>query len=264
MADAGLPDVARHAVGEYVERLGEALPDAVQGVYLTGSAALGDWLPERSDLDLLTVTLRPLGEADLDALADLHSGLAGRPNRDAVYVCCDDLGAKPRADGGPKLPYAVDGIFHRDGQDPDPVLWATLDRGVAVVGTSVAELGVAPDPRWLRSWNLGNLESYWRSWSADARPWVSALQQDETVPGEIVVWAALGPGRLHCTIATGEIISKTAAADYTAQRFPAYADLLARAKAWRLGDDTAAAFTAFDGLAACDLIDAVIADAARL
>jgi hypothetical protein len=55
-------------------------------------------------------------------------------------------------------------------------------------------------------------------------------------------------------------MSKTAAADYTTKLFPEYAALLARAKAWRLGDDTQR-FTTADGLAGCDLIDAVIDDA---
>lgn len=50
------------------------------------------------------------------------------------------------------------------------------------------------------------------------------------------MWGALGPDRLRCTITTGEIISKTAAADYTATLLGSHAPLLARAKACRLGD----------------------------
>jgi hypothetical protein len=68
---------------------------------------------------------------------------------------------------------------------------------------------------------------------------------------------------LHATITTGDIISKTAAADYTAGLLPQHTGLLERAKAHRLGDGTIA-FTVADGLAACDLIDAVVSDAGRL
>jgi hypothetical protein len=74
---------------------------------------------------------------------------------------------------------------------------------------------------------------------------------------------ALGPGRLHHTVATGGIISKTASADYTARLFPEFAGLLARAKAWRHGDDSVT-FTRTDALATLDLVEAVAADAARL
>lgn len=54
-----------------------------------------------------------------------------------------------------------------------------------------------------------------------------------------------------------------AGADYTARHFPDYAELLARAKAWRLGEDTVT-FMMPDAHAACDLIDAVAADASAI
>ena len=68
---------------------------------------------------------------------------------------------------------------------------------------------------------------------------------------------------VHATIATGDIVSKTAAADYTAGLLPQHAGLLERAKDHRLGDDTIP-FSVADGFAACDLIDAVVSDAVRL
>ena len=78
----------------------------------------------------------------------------------------------------------------------------------------------------------------------------------------MVTFALLGPGRLHYTITTGGLLTKTAAADYTARHFPEYAEPLARAKSWRLGDDTVQ-FMVPDAQAACGLIDAVTADARK-
>src|SRR6266568_2994681 len=74
------------AVHTYLALLDTALPDAYTGVYLTGSTALGDWQPDRSDLDILTLTSRPLTEADLDALAAAHASVTERPYLDAIYV----------------------------------------------------------------------------------------------------------------------------------------------------------------------------------
>jgi hypothetical protein len=37
-----LPNAARDALGEYLAALDEALPGIARGIYLTGSAALGD------------------------------------------------------------------------------------------------------------------------------------------------------------------------------------------------------------------------------
>jgi hypothetical protein len=240
----------------YLELLDTALPGATTGIYLTGSAALGDWRPDRSDLDILTLTTRPLTEADLDSLATMHASVTERPHLDAIYVPQADVGREPT-----DVPYTVDGVFARSGYLPDPVLWATLDRhGVTVRGIPAPELGAGPDPAWLRAWNIGNLTSFWHNWAEDARRRLADRAPDAPVNTANACFALLGPGRLHYTLATGDIQPKTATADYTATHFPAYAELLARAKAWRLGDDTIT-FTATDGHAIADLIDAVIADA---
>jgi hypothetical protein len=248
---------AQAALDGYLTRLDAVLPQA--WVYLTGSAALDDWQPGRSDLDLLVVVPDEdsLGEAELDALEALHVAMAGRPYLDAVYVHRDQLG-KPGSAG---VPGAVDGVFGRDRDAINPVLWATLDRhGIAMRGPAVCTLGAGPELDWLREWNLANLTTYWRPWADQARALLAGRDGDAPVAAGNLAWAGTGPGRLHYTIATGGIMSKTASADYTTKLFPEYATLLARAKAWRLGDDTQT-FTTADGLAGCDLIESVIDDA---
>ena len=265
-----LPAGARAALDEYLAALDAALPGVVRGVYVTGSAALGDWQPGRSDLDIVAVTEGPLGGPQLDALEALHAGLAGRPYRDAVYVPAGAVGARP-APGTAMLAGAVDGVFARGRCDPDPVLWATLDRhALTVRGPLARDLGADPGAQWLREWNHGNLEGYWRRWAAGVRGRLAGLDAGAPVPAAwpvtwawLATWAALGPGRLHATIATGQIISKTAAADYTARLLPRFGELLERAKAHRLGDETGA-FAVADARAACDLIDAVADAAAAL
>lgn len=244
-------------LGTYLDLLDQALPGAVSGVYLTGSAALGDWQPGRSDLDILTVVDRPLGDDELDALGALHAKSSERPYLDAIYVPVSSLGGR----AVPAFAAAVDGVFARARHEPEPVLWATLHRhGVTVRGPAASALGVQPDPGWLREWNLGNLRSYWSRWAAAVRAIMAERTPAAPAHPKGVEWGASGPGRLHRTILTSEIISKTASADYTASLFPAQNQLLARAKAWRLGDDTVS-FTSAEALTICDLVDAVVADA---
>ncbi|MCD0483606.1 nucleotidyltransferase domain-containing protein [Streptacidiphilus sp. ASG 303] len=261
--ESQVDDAARSALDAYLSGLDRACPGLARGVHLTGSAALGDWIPDRSDLDILTVTDRPLAEDELDALAALHAAAAGPPHLDAVYLPLDAVGRRP-APGSPGFPHVVDGVLHRSGHHPDPVLWATLDRyGRTLRGRAAQDLGAAPDPHWLREWNLANLASYWRPLAADARPRLASRDPHAPIPADAVAWLVLGPGRLHHTVATGGVISKTAAADHTARLLPRYAALLSRARSWRLGDGTVA-FTAADGLAACDLVKAVADHADRL
>lgn len=253
---AAIPLEARSAIDSYLGRLDDALPGVCEGVYLTGSIALDDWCPGRSDLDVLTVTTRKLDAADIEVLAGLHAGLAPGPCLDAIYIEAGEAGRVPVA-GGPGLPHSTNAIFSPNGYLPDPVLWATLDRcGVTVRGKPAAELGAGPEPAWLREWNLGNFESYWRPWAAQGRTVLEKRDAGAASGSEGTAFGLLGPGRLHYTITTGGLLAKTAAADYTAQLFPAYGELLARARAWRLGDDSVS-FTTVDGLATFDLVEAV-------
>lgn len=258
-----MPSEAEVALRTYLDLLDSMLPGLAQGVYLTGSAALDDWRPGRSDLDILITTAGDVDDNDLDALAELHIKTQHTPYTDALYVRQDQIGQVP-APASAGFPSAVEGQFRRTGHIPAPVMWAILDRhGITISGPAAAELGAGPDPQWLHDWNLQNLQTYWHEWAAHARNRLSERAPDAPLPAAVMAHALTGPGRLHYTIATGAIISKTNSADYTAGHFPEYSALLARAKAWRLGDETIA-FTVGDGLAGCNLIDRVIEESVRL
>jgi hypothetical protein len=259
-----LPPAAREALGGYLAALDAAIPGFADGVYLTGSAALGDWVGVQSDLDLLVVSAQPVGEKELDLLGSVHDG-RGQPFIDAVYVTWDQIGLHPGEDF-PGVPAATDGKLDADGNKyvVNPVLWATLARhAITVRGPGAATLDAEPDPWWLREWNVGNLAGYWTTFAAQMRELLPQRDPESAITPKGAVWGGTGPGRLHKTIATGRIISKTECASYVAQLFPEYTELLARVRAARLGSD-AVEFTATDGLLLIDLIDLVIEDAARL
>jgi predicted nucleotidyltransferase len=252
------------AAERYLTALDTTLaPDMVRGVYVVGSAALGSWRPGRSDLDVLVVLDRPLTAPDVAMVREMHAELEATrsdgPHSDGLYVTPDLLGARSEA----TVPFSVDGVFQPDGHTTDPVLWALLDQnGITLRGPKASELKVAPDPAWLREWNHGNLESYWRT-HAGYRPRLAEQDPDSLIDPYLLAWEATGPGRLHATIATGKIISKEASADYTAELFPEYADLCAKAKAYRLGDETVTC-TAAEALRVIDLVEAVCNSAKEL
>ena len=258
------------ALDAYLAALDRVLPDVVEGVYLTGSTALGDYQPGRSDLDILTLTARPLTEAELNSLDLLHRGLedGGQPHLDAHYLPRPGWSdGSPDADGAGEAKgraHVVHGEFKLGPSDQDIVIWAIMAQcGIAVRGPAAAEVGNAPDPAAFRAWNLGNLESYWRGLARQVEKAVAERDPDSPVDPEIAVWIATGPGRLHRTIATGEIISKTESADYGARLFPEHAEILGRAKASRLGDGSAL-FTARDGRALARFVHEVCDAAAKL
>ena len=250
----------------YLAALDRTLPDdAVAGVYLTGSVALDDYWHGQSDLDLLTVTTHPLSDDELSALEAMHRALerGTQPHADAVYVRSACIGKLPASDAVGHG-YVVDGVFHRGADSQGLVTWAILDQcGVTLRGPDAASLGGAPDRDEFRAWNLGNLESYWRVQAARMRAELAEKPLEEELPAFAPVWFGAGPGRLHRTIATGDIISKSQSLVYTAELFPVYRELLERAARTRAGE-TSLLYTTTDGLALSDLVEEVCDAAQKL
>ena len=98
-----------------------------------------------------------------------------------------------------------------------------------------------------------------RALAADRLAALAERPADQPAGATGVQWLVLGPPRLHATLVTGEVLSKTAAGAYAARLVPAHAGLIERCVAARAGADVA--FTTPDGLAAAALARAVIADA---
>jgi hypothetical protein len=206
------------------------------------------------------LTSRPAGDDDLAALAGIHAGLSREPVFDGVYVEPALAGSWPTDQRA--VPFVVDGEF-RTGQpcgELTPVLWLTLQRhGVPVRGPAVAELGVRVDAAEVRRYNLDNLRDYWCSQAAGIAAALTGVDPGEVMDAETVTWCALGPARLHHTLAHGDIIAKPAAGAYLARLLPEYADLAGRAVRWRSGEPEQ--FTAADLVAAGRSITAVADDA---
>jgi aminoglycoside adenylyltransferase-like protein len=227
-----LPAPVADTVRAHLRALDDAVPGLVEGLYLTGSVAMGDfrrgrgptgWAPSgaaRSDVDFVAVTRERPDGAAVAALAGVHRGLAvrGRPPVEGVYLTRDDLAGDPVAATG--LVRAHGGRVDRDGAG-HPVLWQEVAQlAVAVRGPHRDELDVRTDRDALVAWVRGNLDGYWRRWHGRCdRPLSVAgvLGLTHWLP----VWGVLGVSRLHHTVATGSICSKTAGGRYALDAFDA-------------------------------------------
>ena len=203
-----------HQVAERHARRFMALADRLfgsrlAGFYVVGSAALGGYLPDRSDLDFIAVIDRP-EEADHRRirLAQLASGArtgvpallrgrtAGPGSCNGVYVAADQLHL-PVTQITPIASHHGVSFERGSAFDVNPVVWKTFaEHGVALRGPEPAELGLDHEPHLLRRWNLENLNSYWKSCATAAingrpplRPWMPVRWA--------TAWIVLGPARLH-------------------------------------------------------------------
>lgn len=217
-----LDDVVHGVVDTYLEAVDAEAPGLVEGLYLTGSAALGDFRPHTSDIDYVAVTAARPDVTAVAALERAHRRLHDRWRRpffDGVYVTWDDLAQDPTHTTAGLSSH--DGRLHTNPNGPsDPVTWHTLARyGVACRGPEPAELDIWCDREVLASWTVGNLDSYWRRLLDHASrlrsPWgLSALTP------YVAVWVVTGVSRMHYTLSTGDITSKEGAGRYALQTFP--------------------------------------------
>jgi hypothetical protein len=211
-----LPDDVRAAVDAYLAEVDHAADGFVEALYVTGSIALDDYRPPISDVDLVALCrARPTRE-ELGALAAIHR--PSRPSVDVLYATREDLGRDPSE---LSLPGSVGGDFRPEGAfEANPVAWRMLStRALAVRGDPLRNTDVWFDADVLRRWNLANLDSYWSEWLQRARTEVVTEARVRHEYG--LQWLVLGVPRLHHTIATLEVTSKTGAGRYALAVVPA-------------------------------------------
>ncbi|MEV0457084.1 nucleotidyltransferase domain-containing protein [Catellatospora methionotrophica] len=240
---------------EHVRALDERVRGLVTGLFITGSVPLGDYWPGRSDIDFVAVMDRSPTAEERGRLANAHLALPeGGPVYDGIYLTRAQLAAPPVE--GDTAPQILAGDFSpaKAGGQLNPVTWLELARhGLPILGERPE---VALDSDVLRRWLLDNLSGYWANFAVNAMPQFAALPPDMAIPAEPVLWAVTGPGRLHYTLATGEVTTKTGGAQHTAEILPQWADLCERAIRSRAGEDVP--FTAADGVASLRLIADVV------
>jgi hypothetical protein len=218
-----LPADVRGVVDRYLELADAALPGRIEGLYMVGSTALGDYSPGQSDVDFVAVTGDLLTTEEREQLRSLHAGLlevVPRPFLDGIYVTWEHLRQNPSM--CEDVPFTLEGTFEPTGGfEANPSTWLTLaPYPLAVRGRAAPS--VWHDRTAIRQWNLDNLNSYWRGLVQQGRSAASRVRSmvnDEAMNG-IVQWCVPGVARLHYTIVTGDITSKSGACRYALTTFP--------------------------------------------
>ncbi|RKT54198.1 nucleotidyltransferase domain-containing protein [Saccharothrix australiensis] len=224
-------DAARNAA-HYLAVADRLLPGKITGFYVVGSAALGAWRPNRSDIDFVAVVDGGLDDRRLRRLRVLHvvgnlpaaarSAARADPTlpgtMNGVFVPAADLG-EPVTGIRPLASHSGWSFAKGRGFDVNPVGWKVLrEGGIALRGPEPHRLALDPEPHRLRDWNLDQLRGHWRTWAE--RLLAGNARGKPLVPAHATaVSRVLGPPRLHHTAVTGEVISKESAAQHALDTF---------------------------------------------
>jgi len=213
---AGVTDALDRGVAEtcatYLDLADRHAPGLVQGLYLQGSIALGDYRPGISDIDFVAVVS---GTPDLTALRTVHADLRRRHGDtcfDGLYVDPADLRQDPAA--RPVGPAVHEWrVQPATGFERHLVTWHVLAQGgVAVRGPAVAELGIHTDGAALAAATRQNLAGYWTRWRRTARGPAGYSEWATS-------WGVLGTARLRHTLAAGRVTAKTEAAEFALRTY---------------------------------------------
>lgn len=234
MSSSVLPDPVARAVSTWLEAYDEVAPGVVEGLYVVGSVALGDWTPH-SDIDVVAVVADPSDPDLAGDLAAAHAVVAQRLEVavDGPFVAWGDLVVPPV---GVSRPWVLDGEFHVDGEsfELNPVTWYTLaTSGITVRGDAAATLGIPLDLADRRHWVRENLVSYWRGVGDQLEAALDADIVPEATDSAVLEWVALGVARMLYTYETGDVTSKSGAGRWGAGRLPEFAPVLSLAVASR-------------------------------
>lgn len=196
----------------FYANLRAVLADQVVAIYLGGSLALGDFNPQRSDIDFAVVTREELPPGIVAALAQMHARLWATGNRwaqklDGSYVPQQVI-RRWTPDHAP-CPFVEAAECYMTQQGSAVIQRYILrEHGVAVVGPKPQTLLDPVDALELRGAVQDMLVRWWRP-LLDDPAW---LEQDSQQP-----FAVLTMCRMLYTYEHGAVVSKPAAARWCRQ-----------------------------------------------
>ena len=232
------PPAVNLIVHDLLEGARAILGDDLIGMYLIGSLAAGDWDPQNSDIDFVTVTAAELAPEQFEALRALHARVAAGESKWALeiegsYIPQDALRRYDPANA--RHPHIFRGVG--EGESVLFMMWHASDwiiqrhvlreQGIVVVGSPPHTLvePVAPDE--LRG-----------AVRALARVWPEPLLHDPEplrVHDGYHAYTVVTLCRMLYTLEHGAIVSKPVAARWAQNlRGAQWSGLIKRALAWAM------------------------------
>jgi len=232
-----LPEDAAAILQLLIKKAKQVLASDLVGVYLRGSLATGDFEPDRSDIDILLVTERPVSGPQFAFLTEMHTQIAQGDNTyaqrlEAAYIDLENLRS-----------YLPDQQFPTLGQGPgEELIWQIHGPNWMLERSTVREDGITlygPDPKTLidpipqdllRKASASRMAD-WAEWARDE------TDPEWSTPLTHKAYAIETMCRAIYTIEHGLIASKRESVRWCLENLPEpWNNLAARSQTWRRED----------------------------
>lgn len=219
---------------EWTKGLKSLFGDKIVGLYLSGSLAYGDFVPERSDIDLEAVVRHPLTGDELVSVERLHREIETRHPEWAGRVECSYVSLELMSELTPPAeprPWWGFGTFYAEAPAGNEWIinhYLLSKHGIRLEGPDFNELIPSIEIRNVR---LASAKDLFQEWvpKANDKAWLSDSHYQS--------YLVLNLCRILRTVIHGEPGSKRVAGEWVKATYPVWKSLIEEAERWKYGDD---------------------------
>src|SRR5215472_2148534 len=218
---------------EWAEGLERLLGKKIVGLYLSGSLAYGDFVPDRSDIDLQAVVRRPLTKDELRSVEQLHKEIESIRPEWAGRIECSYVPLELMPELMPPRtprPWWGFGTFYAEAPAGNEWIinhYLLSKHGIALAGPGFNELVPAIDIHRVRQASARDLFQEWLP-KIDDGGWLSNSHYQS--------YLVLNLCRILHTVIDGQPGSKKVAGAWAKATYPQWKGLIEEADRWTYGD----------------------------
>jgi hypothetical protein len=216
-----IPSDVHEILKNLIEGIVHVERDFIKGTYVTGSIALQDYHPGKSDIDFVILCDRLPGPELQRQLAEVHRNIERkfkRSNLSGTYLTTDNLDIQQNNAG---LIFSYhDGRLQQSNFDMGPLtLYELKTTAITLHGLPTNQLPISVQRRDVNRFLYENINSYWKTWLASHAAFHKQKLLLILLP-RLTEWVILGLARQLYTLRTGKITSKTTAGFYCLEQLP--------------------------------------------
>ena len=220
-------------LADWVRGMKHILGDKVIGLYLAGSLACGDFVIDRSDIDLQAVVANPLREDELHSIEQLHRRIDKRypewANRTECSYVPLDLMREANPPTTPRPWWGFDTMYPAASAGNEWTInhYLLAKHGISLEGPDFHTLIPPIDIQDVRRASARDLLAEWAP-KIDDFSWLSNSHYQS--------YLVLNLCRILHTAIGGEAGSKKVAGRWVKMTYPGWKDLIEEAERWGYGD----------------------------